>query len=111
MKVPDTATSRHTTAQTREQQMTSLAPDWTPAPSKPASASYSTRVGSGADSGDIRTPPDGSPRYFLFENAFAWLQKRSMRKFSTLLLVGTLMALTIGSMAYGLLSLPNADGF
>jgi len=87
----------------RENELTSMAPDWTPAPSNSARVSHWTRTGGGAANRGVRTLPAGSPSVHWFENALAGLQGRSIENFSTLLLVWHLIALSICCVAYDLL--------
>lgn len=89
----------------REYRMTSRAPDWTAASSKPPFAADSTSIGAEADSRGRETRPAAPQSAAMFKNALVVLQNRRGVKFTILLLVWHPGALSIGSMAYDLLVL------
>jgi hypothetical protein len=88
----------------REDKTASLSPDWTPASSKSDEVCDAAQVAGEPGSQDSRTAGVVSPSALTFKNALTELQKRRIAKFATLLLVWSLIALAIGSVAYDLLS-------
>jgi hypothetical protein len=91
--------------------MTSMTPDWTPATSRGRVAAAPDAYQGGADGRDFSEASGWLAVAGWFRNARGALQKRSIAKSSTLLMVCRLISRTMGGVAYSLLKWPNVDGY
>jgi hypothetical protein len=91
--------------------MISMAPDWTPATSRYASLSPQMRTDRDATSRDFGSISGWLPVVSTVQKCSGSVAETRTAKPSILLIVCHLIALSTGSMAYGLLIWPNVDEY